>query len=402
MLLVPHTSNNVDNNPPDQFAVPDDVINSDKLIRHWASRGILPVIRKQGIPDTADSKYNGDGDDIYQVGNVILEAFREYSLLHLPSSPAKQGDEATKTAAHFLAYHGLIAEHLKLDALCEDNNQLDLLECTQWISHLESDHFFAKLPCLRLLDLSYTPIKSLPPSICYLQELQYLSLRGCYNLTSPFSFPNTETTLNLLFFDLSYSNINMFHCDFFYSMPNLRALVLVMCSNLEELPPSIAVLSSLRSFSLIGAPDIKIKRLSLHGCRKLEYVDIKEVGALGELDLSATAIKELVDSIPNLPKLRQLLLLGVPSLRRFPWHKLQRLPNVFCLDQCSNRTINHSDHPQGAQVCISDSRLLYSFGYDTMNSVRAGELLTTFYVRVTSCKSTSSKLKDEEDMVMIN
>jgi len=252
MLLVPHTSNNVDNNPPDQFAVPDDVINSDKLIRHWASRGILPVIRKQGIPDTADSKYNGDGDDIYQVGNVILEAFREYSLLHLPSSPAKQGDEATKTAAHFLAYHGLIAEHLKLDALCEDSNQLDLLECTQWISHvgdqgwclsrewlrrqgssgptaliiehcsqhsklfmkLESDHFFAKLPCLHLLDLSYTPIKSLPPSICYLQELQYLSLRGCYNLTSPFSFPNTETTLNLLFFDLSYSNINMFHCDF--------------------------------------------------------------------------------------------------------------------------------------------------------------------------------------------
>jgi len=194
----------------------------------------------------------------------------------------------------------------------------------------------------------------------------------------------------------------MFHCDFFYSMPNLRALVLVMCSNLEELPPSIAVLSSLRSFSLIGAPHIKIKRLSLNGCRKLEYVDIKEVSALEELDLSATAIKELADSIPNLPKLRQLLLLGVPSLRRFPWHKLQRLPDVFCLDQCSNRTINHSDHPQGAQVCISDSRLFYSFGYDTMNSVRAGELLTTFYVRVTSCKSTSSKLKDEEDMVMIN
>jgi len=53
-------------------------------------------------------------------------------------------------------------------------------------------------------------------------------------------------------------------------------------------------------------------------------------------------------------------------------------------------------------VCLSDSRLFYSFGYDTMNSVRAGELLTTFYVRVTSCKSTSSKLKDEEDMVMIN
>jgi hypothetical protein len=90
---------------------------------------------------------------------------------------------------------------------------------------------------------------------------------------------------------------------------------------------------TLRSFSFIGAPHLK--RLSLHGCRKLEYVDIKEVDALEELDLSATAIKELPDSIPNLPRLRRLLLMGVPSLKRFPWHKLERLPDVFCLDQCS-------------------------------------------------------------------
>jgi hypothetical protein len=27
--------------------------------------------------------------------------------------------------------------------------------------------------------------------------------------------------------------------------------------------------------------------------------------------------------------------MGVPSLKRFPWHKLERLPDVFCLDQCS-------------------------------------------------------------------
>ena len=84
-----------------------DNVNSDKLIHHWASQGILPVILKQGVPNTADGYHGHDG--IHQVGNAILEAFREYSLLHLPFSPANQDDEASKTAAHLLAYHGLIS-----------------------------------------------------------------------------------------------------------------------------------------------------------------------------------------------------------------------------------------------------------------------------------------------------
>ena len=127
---------------------------------------------------------------------------------------------------------------------------------------LESDHhFLATLHCLRALDLSYTPLESLPPSICYLQKLQLLSLRGCYNLTSPFSFPDAEINLchnncnrmlSLLYLDLSYSNIYTFQCDFFHSMPNLKELLLVRCSNLEELPPSIALLSSLTTLEIIG------------------------------------------------------------------------------------------------------------------------------------------------------
>ena len=126
---------------------------------------------------------------------------------------------------------------------------------------LAFDHFMATLHCLCALDLSYTPLESLPPSICYLQKLQLLSLRGCYRLTSPFSFPDAEINLchnncnrmlSLLYLDLSYSNIYTFQCDFFHSMPNLKELLLVRCSNLEELPPSIAVLSSLTTLEIIG------------------------------------------------------------------------------------------------------------------------------------------------------
>jgi len=414
------------------------------------------------------------GDDIYQLGNVILEAFREYSLLQLPFSPATKDDEATISAAHFLAYHRLVVEPLTSDELCEGNHSQ--LEHMQWISHvgnqgwhvsrdwlsqessgpttliirhcsqhsrlfmkLESDDFLAKLPCLRVLDISYTPIESLPPSICCLQKLQLLSLRGCYNLRSPFSFPDTEITLcannsnkklNLLYLDLSYSNISTFQCDFFHSIPTLKELLLVKCSNLEELPLSALALSTLtkleiidnkkfisfsrlteialdghgtlHSFSLVGTPHIK--RLSLHGCSKLESVDIKEVDALEELDLSATAIKELPDNIPNLPQLRRLLLRGVPSLRRFPWHKLDRFPDVFCLDQCSSTgTVNHDcSTPQVAQVCISDSRLFYSFNDATVDLVRRGRLLKSFNVQITSCKATTRKIQDEEGTVKTN
>ncbi|XP_039818561.1 uncharacterized protein LOC120681083 [Panicum virgatum] len=516
MLLIPHSSN-ID--PPKCDAQAD--VSSDVLIRQWAAQGILPVmkpsVQERMGEDTDGYHCQYYGDDIYQLGNDILEAFREYSLLQLPFSPATKDDEATISAAHFLAYHSLVVEPLTSDELCEGNHSQ--LEHMQWISHvgdqgwhvsrdwlsqessgpttliirhcsqhsrlfmkLESDDFLVKLPCLRVLDISYTPIESLPPSICCLQKLQLLSLRGCYNLRSPFCFPDTETTLcenngnkklNLLYLDLSYSNIHTFQCDFFHSMPNLKELLLVRCSNLEELPPSIAVLSSLttfdimcsnfkelppsiamlsslptleiintqiksfpieifeemrklrslklidnkllglteiklvghstlNSFSLIGAP--RTKRLSLLGCRKLESVDIKEVDALEELDLSATGIKELPDNIPNLPQLRRLLLRGVPSLRRFPWHKLHRFPDVFCLDQCSSDgTVNHDcSTPQVAQVCISDSRLFYSFNDATVGLVRGGRILKSFHVQITSCKAITRMIQDDEDMVKTN
>ncbi|CAL5027718.1 unnamed protein product [Urochloa decumbens] len=471
MLLIPHySSTHVDGDQQSSDALTD--ITSDELIRQWAAQDIITVTQDRTREVTSTS-YQDKYNDIYQVGNIILEAFREYSLLQLPFSLATKADEAIESAAHFLACHNLIAECHATEQLCEVIHPR--LEHMQWISHVgdqgwhvrrewlnhvssgpssliirhrsqqsrlfaKLDHLLAKLPCLRVLDLSYTQIQLLPPSVSCLQQLQLLSLRGCHNLTSPFSLNSTKVTvpenninkkINVLQLDLSYSNINVFHRDFFHHMPNLQELLLVKCSNLEELPPSIVALSSLttleltgtqiksfswemfeemkmlqslklienkillfalprlisklcglidlhiegcesitevevilerhptlRSFTLIGAPHMR--RLSLRGCKMLEHVDIKEVDALEELDFSATAIKELPENIPNLPHLRQLLLMGVPSLRRFPWHKLQRLP------------------------------------------IRAGQILKYFYVQVTSCNATARKIQYEVDTVNTN
>ncbi|CAL5067514.1 unnamed protein product [Urochloa decumbens] len=529
MLLIPHFSSARGHG--DQQS--SDALTADELIRQWAAQGIITSIQDR-TGEVTSARYHSEYNTIYQVGNVILEAFQEYSLLQLPLSLASNNVDTMISAAHFLAHivPTLLAEHHTIDELCEGNHPG--MEHMQWISHVgdqgchvrrewlnhgsngpssltirhcsrqsrlfaKLNHLLAKLPYLRVLDLSYTEIQSLPPSvcclqqlqllylsntplellpasICLLQKLQFLSLRGCYNLTSPFNFSKTEAIvpennsnekINLLYLDLSYSNINTFHCDFFHHMPDLQELLFVKCFNLEELPPSIVSLSSLtrleltgtqiksiswemfeemkmlqslklienrillfalprlvsklcglidvhiegyesttevtierhptlRSFTIIGAPHMR--RLSLRGCKMLGHVDIKEVDGLEEVDLSATAIKELPDNIPNLPQLRQLLLMGVPSLRRFPWHKVQRLPSVFCLDHFSDdRTTNHSN-PQVARVCISDSRLFYSLNSKICYILRNNG----FYVRVTSCKTTTRKVRDEEDMVETN
>ncbi|KAG2571397.1 hypothetical protein PVAP13_7KG013846 [Panicum virgatum] len=81
MLLLIPCSSNVD--PPKCDAQAD--VSSDVLIRQWAAQGILPVMKpsvqeKMG-EDTDGYHCQYYGDDIYQLGNVILEAFREYSLL---------------------------------------------------------------------------------------------------------------------------------------------------------------------------------------------------------------------------------------------------------------------------------------------------------------------------------
>lgn len=120
---------------------------------------------------------------------------------------------------------------------------------------------------------------------------------------------------------------------------------------------------------------------------------------LEELDLSATGIKELPGDILNLPRLGQLLLIGVPALRRFPWHDLERLPDTFCLDQSLDRNGVHSS-PQVAQVVsTNDSRLFYTFNKNTGNLVRSGQLFKSFYIQVKSFKARINNMNDEDDMV---
>jgi hypothetical protein len=182
--------------------------------------------------------------------------------------------------------------------------------------------------------------------------------------------------------EITGTQIKYFPEKIFEEMQKLRSLKLIDNNNLILLSRLVSTVHeiqleghpNLKSFSLIGAH--YIQRLSLHGCRNLESVEF--LCSLEELDLSGTAIKELPANIPNSTQLRRLLLLGVPSLLRFPWHMLERLPEVFYLDHCTEGNGNHSD--QVSQLCVSDPYFFYSFGKSCVDLVRAGRFFQSFYV----------------------
>uniref|UniRef100_A0ACD5ZKQ7 Uncharacterized protein n=1 Tax=Avena sativa TaxID=4498 RepID=A0ACD5ZKQ7_AVESA len=327
-------------------------VTSDELIHQWAI--LLP--RMTSTISSNSSKCS----DMRRVGRVILEAFEKYSLLQLPFSPANEAREATNTGAQFFAYHGLIAESITVDELTDNKKK--------WISFVDMSNLeeFILVNCSNLVEL--------PPSMVALSSLMVLEITG--------------------------TQIKYFPHKIFEEMQKLKSLKLIDNNNLISLTRPVSRVHeikleghpNLKSFSLIGAPHIK--RLSLRRCGMLESVELKNLDALEELDLSSTSIKELPVEIPNGTQLRRLLLLGVPSMLRFPW-QVQRLPEVFYFDQYPEGNGTHSG--QVSQLCVSDPKFFYSFGKSCVDLVRKGQFFQSFSVQVTPCSTNYMRLQHEEE-----
>ncbi|KAJ3687083.1 hypothetical protein LUZ61_016247 [Rhynchospora tenuis] len=236
---------------------------------------------------------------------------------------------------------------------------------------------------LHYLDLSCARIASL--SSLFFQDISS-SLRELFFLDCPLleSLPSSLTNLfNLEIFYLSESQLISLPIETFELMPKLRDLNLINNRRLRSLP-KLAGHASLKSFNLSGS---LITHLSLHACQSLEIVCLNDLNQLEELDLSATAIKEFPVSITELRRLRRLDLLGLPQLRRLPWHKLQHIPEVLNLDQFQR---------VGAQIFLTNSKIFSCFTLENCKHlVEEKGCLQSFHIIVSSYNNTRSK-KDRE------
>lgn len=146
---------------------------------------------------------------------------------------------------------------------------------------------FGSLSSLQTLDLSYCEtINELPRSIPNLQALKQLIMVGCLSLKR---LPKD-----------------------FGSLSSLEKLDLSSCSSIEELPESISKLQSLIDLNMSNCSSLKGLP------ENFGSVD-GSLTALQTLDLSyCLSIKELSRSLPKLPSLRELNMVGCLRLQRLP------------------------------------------------------------------------------------
>ncbi|KAM1686232.1 hypothetical protein TB1_033403 [Malus domestica] len=174
---------------------------------------------------------------------------------------------------------------------------------------------------LRVLDWSWYPSKSLPPTF-QPDELSELSLHHSKidRLWSGIKYMSC-----LKYIDLSYSQ-NLIATPDFTGVRNLECLVLESCTNLDEIHLSLAVLKSLKVLNFRNCNGIEslpsvlemesLEVFILSGCSKLKM--IPEFGGnmknLRILSLDGTAIHEIPSSIDHLIGLISLDLKDCKSL----------------------------------------------------------------------------------------
>nr|CAD1841175.1 unnamed protein product [Ananas comosus var. bracteatus] len=155
------------------------------------------------------------------------------------------------------------------------------------------------------------------------------------------------------------------NCDWLESLnlnhlpATIKTVSLRSCTSLQEVEPADPTsLPNLKTFRL--SESVLITKLCLQGCRKLENVDLQELLKLEELNLSCTAVKVLKffdeESRPyNLPRLKQLYLLGCEQLCRVVLGKEGELPsldelyldnynNTCGVDRCLESFKNQTEH----------------------------------------------------------
>ncbi|KAK8451693.1 hypothetical protein SEVIR_6G251050v4 [Setaria viridis] len=258
---------------------------------------------------------------------------------------------------------------------------------------------------LHVLDLSYTPINSLPPSLSRLSNLRLFSLRGCSKLetlsspqhtffeeceeeTRPLSCLGSLETLdmngvplleltqqdcsnksNLHFLDLSGSRITILPSEFFSEMSSLEELMLGNCIHLKELPPSLAQLFNLLILHLEGTQIISFPEDTFEAMQRLHTLKL----------IDNMVLMSLPTSLSKANGLRELHINNCKRLRlQFLWELVPGLEDLYIQTWEALEDIKIHGHPHLRTFSVSGPwiRCLSLRGCNKLKIVNIGDDLT--------------------------
>ncbi|KAL6870884.1 hypothetical protein ACP4OV_014732 [Aristida adscensionis] len=418
-------------------------ISSNELVRCWVAEGLLfSTTSPFDIPETTSKKHSSYRS-AYEAGKVVVQALQEYSLLpvYSISSPTSSTLRTANTSGSSpqdditgVSQLAMGVPRLSQDELYDQKKTHQL----RWVSFMNDDgrHVswdwrssnviraefipgkmntstlvlrgcsniqafpFDKVfsPHLHVLDLSYTPINSLPPWFSRLLNLHLLSLKGCSRLETLSGPPQTSekeasplahlgklevldmngvplleltqqdgnNKSNLHYLDISGSRITTLPTQFFSGMASLEELILGNCPNLEELPPSLAELYNLLVLHVEGTQITSFPKdmfESLQRLHKLKLVNNKRLTSLPWSLSKAEGLKELhiYDCVRLMLESLWELVSGLEDLHIQAWKGLEDIkihghPNlktfslsgawIRCLSMCGCsrlKIVNFSD-----------------------------------------------------------
>ncbi|RCV37307.1 hypothetical protein SETIT_8G052200v2 [Setaria italica] len=392
-------------------------VSSDELVRCWVAEDL--VFTETSPTDTpaascGEKRNSNYYRSAYEAGKVIFHALQEYSLLPIysvssqTSNPSSSMDAVTglsKLAGGVPRLkHDELFDHQKSDQLRwvsfmkDDGRHVSWNWSFQYMprnipgemnmttlilrgcSNISSGFQLVLIHYLRVLDLSYTPINSLPSWISRLSNLALLSLRGCSKLDNlspqaPASVKETSTLShlgklqvldmngvplleltqqdgsnksNLHYLDLSGSRLTTLPSKFFCEMPCLEELILGNCSHLETLPPSLAKLSNLLILHVEGTRISYFPEGAFEAMQRLHTLKL----------ISNTLLVSLPISLSKAKGLKELHIYNCISLRiEFLWELLSCLEDLYIQGWEALEDIQILEHPNLKTFSLSGKRV---------------------------------------------
>ncbi|XP_025635378.1 putative disease resistance RPP13-like protein 1 [Arachis hypogaea] len=273
----------------------------DKLVLLWMSEGLLQQPKSGSTLEEVGYKYFNDlaSRSFFQHSNTDENSFVMHDLMHdlaifyggkffSRTFELETADKLDACPRH-LSYSPNINDSLfsEISKVCDClkkartlldvgfrswngyTKKIDPCRLLAQLKHVRvlSFHFFplddhdslldsiGDLIHLRYLDLSHSPIETLPESMCKLYNLQTLKLSECRRLEKLPS--NMKDLVNLLHLDLSYTPIEVLP-ESLSKLHNLQTLKLRECVNLKKLPSKMQDLINLHHLDI---EDTKIKEM---------------------------------------------------------------------------------------------------------------------------------------------